>query len=363
MANNNPGFIKNYPLAQVKQGYYRVDAVEEFRKQAYTAYAECYARNKELADNFRKVERVLDEYKEGKDRIATTMMAAIAYSTESKQKADAEAKEIVDEAAEKADGILEEKKAQADSYYEERTKLGDEYYSKAKTAYEDVMTEVKAKAQEYVQSVNEAAEETVKKANENAALIVSRAYADAQKARDAVDEILEKANGALPKAKNDLARFKLEVTSITQRLEKLLSVIEVPEDIDFKAESEEKQDAPKMDSAAKFAYEVPLESVSENTQDEQEQLEEKAEILNDNETFLSNVPDYFSTPDEDKSDVDVFSDSRNVASDENADVPVSDESETASDYIFDRFSSLSSDIISGDSPDGEADPFANLFNS
>lgn len=359
MANNNPGFIKNYPLMQVK-GYYRVDSVEEFRKQAYNAYAECYARNKELAENFRKVEKILEEYKDGKDRIATTMMAATAYSAETKQKADAEAKEIVEAATDKANEILEDKKAQADSYYAEKTKQGDEYYSKAKTAYDDVMAQANAKAQEYIDSINEQAEQTVKKANETAALIVSRAYEDAQKARDAVDEILQKANSALPKAKNDLAKFKLEVSDLTRHLESLLSKIEVPDDLDIKNESEEIKQEVKMDDQTKLVFEVPVEPEEETTQQTQEN---SAQSETDDSSFLSLHPEFFSEPIADDSDVDIFSDSKNAPKDENATNIITNEGETASDYLFDRFSSLQTNILSDDGPNEKAADFSNLFNN
>lgn len=364
MAKNSPGFIKNYPLIPVKQGYYRVEDVEEFRRQAHNVYIESYNRSRELAENFRRVGNVLDEYQEGKNKIATTMMAAIAYSTESKEKADAKAKEIVDEATEKADALLEEKKAQADNYFAEKTKQGDEYCNKSKTAYEQVMADVKAKAQEYVAQINAQAEETVKKANETAALIVSRAYADAQKARKTADEIINSANEALPKAKNDLAKFKLDVAAVIENIQKQLSSIEVPEYVEFKSESsDDSQEEVKMDSETKFAYEVteePVEEKAEETAPVQSDVWEKPA---DEEEAADAYFKGSDKPKQEKSDIDVFSDSKNVPADSSDSADDSDEGETASDYLFDRFSSLQTNILGGDSPSDGSDDFSSIFNS
>lgn len=303
-----PGQIKNYQLNLTKQGMYNASEVEAFRQKVYVAFCEILSENNALKEKFVSLSDLVSEYNAGKNSIATALIKSQTLADETVKNAQIKADEIVSEAEKKAQSIYDAKTKEADDYVSEKTSTADDYYNRAKTELDKVLASIDEKAEKYIEDINKKATQIIADANEQASGIVSRAYLDAQKARETCDNILKNASLALPSVRNEVDMFKTETLRLLGVISEAVENISVPDDIDFVPEEIEFAEAETIDIETVPVFEMSEESDFDEIESPEEEIVEFEEIE-------ENISEVTENKDDD------------------------------SDYIFDKFSSFD-DIFS-----------------
>lgn len=228
-----PGQIKNYQLNLTKQGTYKASDVEAFRQKVYAAFCEILSENNALKDKFVSLSDLVSEYNAGKNSIATALIKSQTLADETVKNAQLKADELISDAEKKAQSIYDAKIKEADEYAEEKTLTADNYYNRAKTELDKVLASIDEKAEKHIEEINKKAQEIIMNANEQASEIVSRAYLDAQKAKETCDKILQDAALALPSVRNDVDMFKSQTLQLLSVITDAVEKIDVPDDIGF----------------------------------------------------------------------------------------------------------------------------------
>lgn len=288
-----PGQIKNYQLNLTKQGMYKASEVEAFRQKVYVAFCEILSENNALKEKFVSLSDLVSEYNAGKNSIATALIKSQTLADETVKNAQIKADEIISEAEKKAQAIYDSKVREADAYSEEKTSTADDYYNRAKTELDKVLASIDEKAEKHIEEINKKAHEIILNANEQASEIVSRAYLDAQKAKETCDRVLENASLVLPSVSKDVDMFKSETLQLLAVITDAVQKISVPDEIGYvpaeieeiSAETVDVKDIPVFDAAES----VPVSEVDE----EIVEIEEIVDVETDGENTVSdNSTDY-----------------------------------------------------------------------
>ena len=266
-----PGQIKNYQLNLTKQGMYKASEVEAFRQKVYVAFCEILSENNALKEKFVSLSDLVSEYNAGKNSIATALIKSQTLADETVKNAQAKADETVAEAERKAQLIYDTKTKEADAYAAEKTATADDYYNRAKTELDKVLASIDEKAEKYIEDINKRASQIIADANEQASGIVSRAFLDAQKARETCDSILKDASLALPSVRNEVDMFKTETLRLLSVISEAVESISVPEDIDYIPEEIEPVEAVTVDAET-----VPVFTCSDEGEAEEIVISEEA---------------------------------------------------------------------------------------
>ncbi len=247
-----PNQIKNYSFPSAGRGTYKASDVDEFKQRIYTAYSELFSENASLKNKFASLASLVEEYNEGKNSIATTMIKAQTFADETIKEARNQAEQIVADAVSKAEQLANEKKTEADNYASEKTADADSYLSRAENELNNVLEKTSKEAEAYIESVNKKAAAIIANANEQASKIVAAAYVDAQKARETCDGIIEQANAKLSTIKAEVAQFRNETKRLLSIIAPAVDDIEVPDVISAIAQSEKQENEamPEADTVA-----------------------------------------------------------------------------------------------------------------
>lgn len=315
-----PNQIKNYSFSVVKQGMYRASEVEEFKIKVFDAYSELLKSNTSLKEKFASLSDLVNEYNEGKNSIATTLIKSQSY-----------ADKIVEDAKKKADDYYNEKKQEAEKYYTDKLALADELHAKAETELERVMKQVSAKAEEYIEKINAQANDIISSANEQASTIVARAYGDAKKARETCDSIVAEANNTLPEIKTEVESFKVQTKKLLDIITQAIDSIDVPDviEVEFESDKDNEKQEIKKQVAEEFVYDLSAQNTDSEAELEIDPIEDN--IFDSQESSDEIIDD------------EIINDK--VVNDEKA---AQDDAATASDYIFQRFSSFTDLFSSSD---------------
>lgn len=227
----SPNHIKNFNFQQTGRGTYKASDVDAFKQKIYTAYSELFSENSALKNKFSSLASLVEEYNEGKNAIAVTMIKAQTFADETIKQANSKAEEIIAGANEEAQQTLNQKKLEADAYYEEKIAEANAYHKRAEGELDEVLKEASKQADSYIDSVNEKAAAIIANANEQASKIVAAAYGDAQKARNTCDNIIEQANAKLMSMKAEVAEFRKETKRLLSIITPVVDDIDVPDDI------------------------------------------------------------------------------------------------------------------------------------
>ncbi|MCM1544778.1 MAG: DivIVA domain-containing protein, partial [Ruminococcus sp.] len=226
-----PNQIKNFNFQPAGRGTYKASEVDNFKQKVYTAYSEVFSENSALKSKFTSLANLVEEYNEGKNAIATTMIKAQTFADETIKDATAKAEKIVADANAEAEQAFNQKKVETDAYVAEKTAEADSYHSRAQSELDVVLQKAAKEAEAYIVSVNEKAASIIANANEQASKIVSAAYVDAQKARTTCDDILEQANAKLAAMKAEVAEFRKETKRLLSIITPVVDDIDVPDDL------------------------------------------------------------------------------------------------------------------------------------
>ncbi|MCM1363468.1 MAG: DivIVA domain-containing protein [Faecalibacterium sp.] len=226
-----PNQIKNFTFQSAGRGAYKAADVEAFKQKVYTAYSELFSEHSAVKGKFSSLASLVEEYNEGKNAIATTMIKAQSFADETINQANEKAEQILAEANSQAEQILGQKKQEADLYAAEKTANADSYLSRAESELDSVLKKASKEAEAYIASVNEKAAAIIANANEQASKIVAAAYGDAQKARNTCDDIVNQANAKLVEIKAEVAEFRKETKRLLSIITPVVDDIDVPDDL------------------------------------------------------------------------------------------------------------------------------------